>query len=276
MFKNPVARIRVAGLRLEALEDRSTPAVVNLSTTAFSAVDRMFLTDASRFSLLEAQIGGLVSNLATTSQGQTFGQQLASTQNAGFIQELPLLVRSGLNFQLTPTDGLLLRDLPTFTGPSGLNQILVTSAVIQIQSISLFQAEATFGTNTTARAFAQSGVSILQGQLQTTLALLGQNGAATTFSMFNQIGQFGTTSVLGASGLVGSIGFNATLNSANGSIPFSTNLGTFGTTSAIGAATQFGGATTFSGGGTATPGVFGSTNSFAFVNFGGGTPGMFG
>src|SRR5262245_59689769 len=124
---------RTARLSLEALEDRTTPAVVASAdpsgTFAFNtallsgitlapaaATDRAFLAEVGRVSVMQWFLGQTVAAQGADPQVRAFGEQLAASQLDLFNQVLPVLARSGVPLQLTPIDQTLINTLPTMTG----------------------------------------------------------------------------------------------------------------------------------------------------------------
>jgi hypothetical protein len=247
---------RAAGMRLEALEDRTTPAVITafssplaVDTTALSGItlaanagiDRAFLSEVARVSVVQFFLATTEANQGSDPQIRAFAQQLAASQLDVFNQVLPVLQRSGVPFQLNQIDLALASVLPTLSGTNLDTQFLFFSSLYGLQGLGLAQTEAQLGTNVSVRAFAQATFSPLQTQLQTGFGFLGLNTTTATLNLFSTLSGFGP--------------FSTTLGTTSGvfvgtptaTVFTSTSIGTFGSTPTSG---MFGS--------TPTGGVFGS------------------
>jgi len=245
-----------AGFCLEALEDRTTPAVVSTAANSFGSlafdasglngvtlssaagVDRAFLAEVGRTSVMQWFLGTTVANQGSDPQIRAFGRQLADSQLALFNQVLPVLNRSGGAIQLTAIDQQLVNSLPTLGGAALDAQFLFFSSLYGLQASGAARTEALFGTNAGARTFAQSQVSPIQSQLQLTSGFLGPDASAATLNMFSAMGGFGPFSSTG----LGTTGFGTTGFGTVGVSPVSTGFGTtgFGTRGGFGTAGTFG------------------------------------
>jgi len=273
---------RVAGMRLEALEDRTTPAVVStlpgpvgafavdaaaLSGTTLAAnagIDRAFLSEAARVSVMQWFLATTEANQGSNPQIRAFAQQLATNQLNLFNQLLPVLQRSGVPFQLNQIDQALATVFPTLSGTNLDTQFLFFNSLYGLQGLGLAQTEAQLGTNAGVRAFAQSAFSPLQTQLRTGFGFLGLNSTTSTLNLFSTLsgsGPFGTT--LGAA-----TGFAGVSPSATAPVVgLGVNTGFDTVPSAFTSSTP----TTGTFGSTATTGVFGSPGTGTFTSPGTGT-----
>lgn len=288
--------------RLEALEDRTTPAVVgpatagfgaaglgaaglgaagvstaaidNVSFSAASALDRAFVAEVGRLSLMQAFLGTVAADRASDPQVRAFGAQLAADQFALFQRVSPLVTQGGLNVQLTAIDRALIGALPTLSGADLDAQFLAFSGFYGLQAAGLSQFGSAFGSGA-VRSFAGSSLTALQTQLQTGFDLSGAGAFGTTFGMFSAMGGFGpfTSSGLGTAGFNATGAFNSPFNTGFGATGFNT-FGTvggfngtgFGPGASFGASTGFGPAntTTGFGGGFGPASTTGGFNSSGF------------
>ncbi len=286
-----------AAPRLEEMEDRTTPAVVGTATPGFgtagvgtagivntgfnngfntgfnttalnglslsnaTAIDRAFVAEAGRLSLMQTFLGTLAANQATDPQVRSFGSQLAANQFALFQQVSPLVTQAGLNVQLTAIDRAVISALPTLTGSALNSQVAAFSSFYGLQQAGLAQFGTSFG-GTGIQSFSQSQFSPLLGQLQGGFGLVSPTLGATTLNMFGTMGGFGPLSVTG----LGTTGFN-TNGAFNGTL--NTGFGGFGTTGfnnggfgAVNNGSGFGAGSTFVGNSTG----FGPAGSTGFAS----------
>jgi hypothetical protein len=271
---------RGAGLRLESLEDRTTPAVfstfsgplgsfavdatvlsgVTLATSA--SVDRAFLSEVARVSVVQWFLATTEANQGADPQIRAFAQQLATNQLNLFNQLLPVLQRSGVAFQLNQIDQALASAFPTLSGANLDTQFLFFSSLYGLQGLGLAQTEAQLGTNAVVRAFAQSALSPLQAQLRIGFGFLGTDATTATLNLFSTLSGFGPFSTtLGASAAtapVVGLGVNTGFDTVPPAFTAPTSTtGTFGSTSTNGSTpTGFNTTGTFVGPGTG--GAFGT------------------
>ncbi|MBN9119394.1 MAG: DUF4142 domain-containing protein [Planctomycetes bacterium] len=240
---------RVAGFRLESLEDRTTPAVVStlatpagsfafdtstlngLTFTSATGVDQAFLSEAARISVMQWFLGTTEANQGSDPQIRAFGQQLANSEIALFNQLSSVLSGSGIPLQLTPIDQALISAVPGLAPTTLDSQFLSLSSLYGMQAAGLAQTESLLGTNANALAFAQSLFSPLQSQLQTGFGFLGPTATASTFNMFSTLGGFGGVGPFSTNVGVGTTAFGLT--------PFGANVGV-GTTAFFTPVTGFG------------------------------------
>jgi len=270
---------RVAGMRLESLEDRTTPAIVApvssplasvavdaaaLSGTTLAAsanVDRAFLSEVARVSVMQWFIATTEANQGSNPQIRAFAQQLATNSLNLFNQVLPVLQRSGATFQLNQIDLALAGALPALSGTNLDTQFLFFNSLYGLQGLGLAQTEAQLGGNVGVRAFAQLALSPLQTQLRTGFGFLGTDattGTLNLFSTLNGFGPFSTTLATATTGFAGlppsstapvvGLGVNTGFNTVPSGFTSTSTTGTFGSTSTTGAF-----------GSTSTMGTFGST-----------------
>jgi len=283
---------RVAGLRLESLEDRTTPAVVStlsgplgafavdaaalsgITLAASANVDRAFLSEVARVSVMQWFLATTEANQGSDPQIRAFAQQLATNQLNLFNQVLPVLQRSGVPFQLNQIDLALAGALPGLSGTNLDTQFLFFSSLYGLQGLGLAQTEAQLGGNVGVRAFAQSALSPLQTQLRTGFGFLGTDTMTATLNLFSTLngsGPFSTTLATATTGFAGlppttspvvGLGVNTGFNTVPSGFTSTSTTGTFGSTSTTGAF-----------GSTSTKGTFGSTPTG--FNTGGTTTGTF-
>jgi hypothetical protein len=275
-------RGRAAGMRLEALEDRTTPAVVSalsgpfaVDTTALSGVtlaanagiDRAFLSEVARVSVMQWFLATTEANQGSDPQVRALAQQIAANQLDLFNQVLPVLQRSGATFQLNQIDLALASVFSTLSGTNLDTQFLFFSSLYGLQGFGLAQTEARLGVDVNVRAFAQSALSALQTQLQNGFGLLGTNTTTATLNLFSTLSGFGpfSTTLGTTSGVfVGAPTTTAFTSTPTGTFGSTSATGMFGSTSATG---MFGSTPTgFSTTGTFAPpgssGVFGAPGTF--------------
>jgi hypothetical protein len=201
---------RAVAPRLEALEDRTTPAAVTTTSATSDAsalgsvalastatVDRAFLAEVGRIAVMKWFLATNEANRGSDPQIQSFAQQLASGEQNLLNDVLPALARSGVGIQLTPTDLALIQSVPS-TGSGTLDgAFLYFSSLYTLQANGLAQSELAFGTDPNLRAFAQAHLTSLQSQLQTEFGLLGPTGTNAVVNTFVQMGGFGPLSASG-------------------------------------------------------------------------------
>lgn len=223
---------RGSGLRLEALEDRLTPGVLDtfnpfvpfaggtvavlppfadpfspfgngafalsgLILPASAVVDSAYLIEVARTSVVQWFIGTTEAAQGSNPQARAFGQQLANSQFNLFNQVFPVLTASGLPLVFTPIDRALVNALPTLSAADLDTQALFFSSVYALDATGLTQTELQLGIIPGVRSFAQLQTVPLQTQLQTTFGILGPNLTSTTLNIFSTVSGSGVFNVTG-------------------------------------------------------------------------------
>jgi len=277
--------LSTAGLRLESLEDRTTPAVVSPAVNPFAVdasalggvtlgqaanIDRAFLSEVARVSAMEWFLGTTAASQGANAQIRSFGQQLAASELNLLNQVVPALTRSGGTIQLTPVDLQLINTLSTLPAGAIDNQFLFFSNLYGLQSAGLARTEAQLGTNATVRTFAQSQFTPVLNQLQTGFGFIDPNLAATTVNLFPSLDRSGVFSTSLNTGLNGT-GFAGVAPTSFGTTSSATTgFGTsgFGTTAVgtSGFGTTAVGTTTFGSSGFGPGASFGTNSGFGPAN----------
>jgi hypothetical protein len=243
-----------AALRLESLEDRTTPAVVvaipgplsTITSTPSTLVDQQYLIEQTRLSLMQVFLGTVEATHGTSGLVQAFAQQVVAADTNALNQLVPALAAEGLTFQLSVFDAQVIATLPTLSGIAVDTQFLALSAMNTFQSTTLDRTQVAFGFNPAVRAFAQQQVSVAEQVLLSEVTLLGPAAASATLSLFNLLGGFTVTSAFGAPGTTGfgTIGLSATggfgPGNTNGAGLTTSGPNAFGPTGGFGPTAPFG------------------------------------
>ena len=278
---------RAIGPRLESLEDRTTPAVVRpgingvvldpVAVSQSAPIDRAFLAESARLSMLLASFGTVEANQGSNQQLRQLGAQIASDQTAILNATLPLLPVAGVPVQFSQFDTLVLQTFPLQSATTIDSQFLVLSTLYGLQFAALTQSELFLGVSPNVRAFAQAELFVIQQDLLFSAALLGPSSTLSIAGLFGTFNALNPTLVIGTgSGTIalstsGGFGPSSTVGfaSSSGFGPSSGfGVGTsngFGPGAPFGTSTGFGSASTVGFG----PGVtFGSSGGFGPASFG--------
>jgi hypothetical protein len=269
---------RTTKLSLESLEDRTNPVIVGANGVALDPVaisqsgpiDRAYLAESARLSLLQAGIGALEAAQGSNASFRQFGSQLAAQEITFFNQVFPALAPAGATLQLTQFDLQLVNSFPGLTPAQMDSQFIALSALYSLQSHTLAQAETVLGSSPTVRTVAQEEFAGTQQELLAEATLLGSANSLALLNLFGFMGSFDSIGVPGLVAAGQTTTFGTTFSPNGGFGPSSTvGVGTstgFGSGASFGMSTGFGPSTT--AGGSSTNG-FGPNSSF-------GTSGGFG
>jgi hypothetical protein len=292
MFENVSSRRSAVGgptakLSLESLEDRTTPAFVGTNGVALDPVsiaqsgpiDKAFLSEAARLSLLQAGIGTVEAAQGSDPRLRQFGAQQAAQELAFFNQVLPALTPAGETLQLTQFDLQLAGTFPNLTPQQMDSQFLALSTLYTLQAATLAQAETVLGSSALVRAVAQEEFF---GNQQEMLVEAGLLGSTTGLAMVNLFGALGSFDSIGVPGLLAAgrtTSFGTTAVGTNSGFGTSGTAGTFGNgiSTGFGPGAGFGMNTGFGPGNTAggaATGGFGPGASFGTSNGFGSTFGI--
>lgn len=224
---------RTAGLRLESLEDRTTPAAIVTAANPFASVafnvaalngafvvpisvDGAFLVELARVSALEVFLGTTEANQGSNPQVRAFGQQVATSYSIVFNQVATALNRASVPLQFTAIDQALAISFPTLTPPLIDSQFLFFSSIYGLEFAAAAQTETLFGTNVAVRVFAQSQFAPLQSQLQFTSAFLAPNSTSLSLASFGLQNGFGPFTLVTAGTNPGAFGTSTTAGTPGG------------------------------------------------------------
>lgn len=225
-----------AKLSLESLEDRTTPAFLGTTGAALDPVaiaqsgpvDKAYLSEAARLSLLQAGIGTVEAAQGSDARFRQFGAQLAAQEIALFNELLPALTPAGETLQLTQFDLQLANTFPNLTPEQMDSQFIALSTLYTLQSATLAQAETVLGSSPVVRAVAQQELFATQQEMLVDAGLLGSTTGLAMLNLFGLLGSFDSIGVPGLIAAGQTTAFGTTAVGTSSGFGTSGTAGTFG------------------------------------------------